>query len=419
MNNEINNINNKEYSNYDTNPNFISEDINDNPVNYVYDAPQAEREIPWKQLSIGGAFGLLVGGGSIVAANTMSSSDEEALLAGAEAGGNVKVEGAEENTPVGGSTTEPSVANESHAAAAASTASSPTSPSSSATPSSHANDVDVVETASPVHTVEEHHTHHVAPEHIDVFHEVNFIDMDDSLSFGEAFAQARAELGPGAAFEWRGGVFGTYHQSEWNSMTPSEQSEFTSIALRTSIHSVHDHYVAKASTVHHHFYEGDVVDLDTGLAYHDEPFHYEPKEYDMTSEGGDTANYHIHDNDIIVEDNYDYPSAEAAAYNGITVEGDTYMGGESVEIINDIVNEARTGVEQLVDFNNSVGNMLSDVNDMLDHVESSSGEIASIVDSGQEVINDIQELFDPSTESYETSTDPIPDYMPDADIDII
>ena len=139
----------------------------------------------------------------------------------------------------------------------------------------------------------------------------------------------------------------------------------------------------------------------------------------MTSEGGDTANYHIHDNDIIVEDNYDYPSAEAAAYNGITVEGDTYMGGESVEIINDIGNEARTGVEQLVDFNNSVGNMLSDVNDMLDHVESSSGEIASIIDSGQEVINDIQELFDPSTESYETSTDPIPDYMPDADIDII
>ena len=48
----------------------------------------------------------------------------------------------------------------------------------------------------------------------------------DHLSFGEAFAAARAELGAGGVFAWRGNYFNTYLREEWQGMSPAERSEF-------------------------------------------------------------------------------------------------------------------------------------------------------------------------------------------------
>lgn len=48
----------------------------------------------------------------------------------------------------------------------------------------------------------------------------------DEMSFGEAFAAARAEVGPGGVFHWHGGVYNTYTADEWNSMTPDQKHEF-------------------------------------------------------------------------------------------------------------------------------------------------------------------------------------------------
>ena len=50
--------------------------------------------------------------------------------------------------------------------------------------------------------------------------------VTDEMSFGEAFAAARAEVGPGGAFEWRGGVFGTYTADEWANMTAEEREAY-------------------------------------------------------------------------------------------------------------------------------------------------------------------------------------------------
>lgn len=52
--------------------------------------------------------------------------------------------------------------------------------------------------------------------------------VNDNMSFNEAFAAARAEVGPGGSFEWHGRVFGTYTATEWNDMTAQERSEFGS-----------------------------------------------------------------------------------------------------------------------------------------------------------------------------------------------
>jgi len=50
----------------------------------------------------------------------------------------------------------------------------------------------------------------------------------DDMSFGQAFASARAEVGPGGVFEWRGNVYSTYVAEEWNAMTPAEKAEYQS-----------------------------------------------------------------------------------------------------------------------------------------------------------------------------------------------
>ena len=49
-------------------------------------------------------------------------------------------------------------------------------------------------------------------------------DYDD-MSFGEAFAAARAELGPGEVFEWRGAEFSTYTKEEWDEVYPPQEDE--------------------------------------------------------------------------------------------------------------------------------------------------------------------------------------------------
>ena len=50
--------------------------------------------------------------------------------------------------------------------------------------------------------------------------------VDEGLSFGDAFSQARAEVGPGGVFHWHGGIYNTYTAEEWNSMTVEQKHVF-------------------------------------------------------------------------------------------------------------------------------------------------------------------------------------------------
>ena len=51
-------------------------------------------------------------------------------------------------------------------------------------------------------------------------------DVKQGISFSEAFAQARAEVGPGGVFHWHGGIYNTYTAEEWNTMSHEEKAEF-------------------------------------------------------------------------------------------------------------------------------------------------------------------------------------------------
>lgn len=80
--------------------------------------------------------------------------------------------------------------------------------------------------------------------------------VNDNMSFADAFEAARAEVGPGGVFIWRGGVYGTYSQDEWNAMSPEDRAAFTDNAMgqyggqgatqtqsvQTEVHHVHHHH---------------------------------------------------------------------------------------------------------------------------------------------------------------------------------
>ncbi len=66
-------------------------------------------------------------------------------------------------------------------------------------------------------------THHVADNGLKV------ADVSDDMSFGEAFAAAREEVGAGGVFEWKGNLYNTYVESEWDAMSASDKAEFAEL----------------------------------------------------------------------------------------------------------------------------------------------------------------------------------------------
>ena len=51
-------------------------------------------------------------------------------------------------------------------------------------------------------------------------------EVDQNLTFGEAFAAARTAVGPGGVFHWHGNIYNTYTADEWNSMSAGDRAQF-------------------------------------------------------------------------------------------------------------------------------------------------------------------------------------------------
>jgi len=82
--------------------------------------------------------------------------------------------------------------------------------------------------ASPEPQPEEEPVQNDEVEVVKVAHSVN-----DDMSFSEAFAAARAEVGPGGAFVWHGNVYGTYRADdpEWQEMSAEERAEHSQLIM--------------------------------------------------------------------------------------------------------------------------------------------------------------------------------------------
>lgn len=55
---------------------------------------------------------------------------------------------------------------------------------------------------------------------------VRVAEVNDNMSFSEAFESARAEVGPGGVFYWHGGIYNTYTATEWDAMSDAEKDAF-------------------------------------------------------------------------------------------------------------------------------------------------------------------------------------------------
>jgi hypothetical protein len=50
--------------------------------------------------------------------------------------------------------------------------------------------------------------------------------IKDEMTFSDAFAMARAEVGPGGTFIWHGNLYGTYNESEWHNLSDEERDAY-------------------------------------------------------------------------------------------------------------------------------------------------------------------------------------------------
>lgn len=115
--------------------------------------------------------------------------------------------------------------------------------------------------------------------------------VNDDMSFGEAFAAARAEVGPGGCFEWHGQIYGTYTADEWNNMTAEQKAEYGDHFSWNKIdHSQSDvaQLSSSAETITAEIVNDNVVD-DVQVVSVSHPHSDTVDDSEVSSVGGDTV----------------------------------------------------------------------------------------------------------------------------------
>lgn len=110
----------------------------------------------------------------------------------------------------------------------------------------------------------------------------------EASSFGEAFAQARAQVGPGGVFEYNGKVYSTYIKEEWDAMSQEERVEYQHRVFNTNT-AQPDHVAATTDNQ-------ELTACDGGDMIADEPADNEVRVLRVeavTNEDGSTMNVAI------------------------------------------------------------------------------------------------------------------------------
>lgn len=201
---------NNDYDNRQEFTDFSSEYIDDNGRTYDNEAadilpnPDSEKSSGWKTAAIA-ASGAVIIGGIGTAVYAMSTANEPQ-----------KDGDGSETTPGDGS--DPAPVDATTTAAASSSTIDATTAKTTTTNVTHVHN----------YTHNDYYVHHhdlLHPVWIDAEVPVAF-SPSDHMSFSQAFASARAEVGPGGCFAWRGGIYGTYYYDEWHNMSSADKAIF-------------------------------------------------------------------------------------------------------------------------------------------------------------------------------------------------
>ena len=203
---------------------------------------------------------------------------------------------------------------------------------------------------------------------------VRIAQVDDDASFAEAFADARAQVGPGGAFEWRGHVYNTYYEEEWNSMSADERAEYQQKIDYETITGDNVDTVASAPVVEEMPQTEPVMASDT----------------EMVETEGEVEGVKVLGVEAVVDE---YGNEMVIA--GIEVDGEQAL---LVDVDNDGMMDAI-----IVDENGD--NMIDFENEVYD---------ASDLQIGTDDL--MQQMAVQDNDMYLASNDDMPDYMNDADV---
>jgi len=163
--------------------------------------------------------------------------------------------------------------------------------------------------------------------------------VNDDMSFSEAFAAARAEVGAGGAFEWRGGVYGTFTADEWNNMSAEERAEYND-HFSWSNHTTSSSAAAAG--------EPEVAEATT----------------DSNAENGDDAedSDYIADNDGDIQgEEISVDDVQVAEVQGEDIPGEEVPGGDQpvdVEVVESDSDVEILGVTEDVETGSVIGGMM-------------------------------------------------------------
>lgn len=203
--------------------------------------------------------------------------------------------------------------------------------------------------------------------------------VNDNMSFNEAFAAARSEVGAGGCFVWHGNVYGTYYANEWSAMPPAQRDEFVSQTI--GVDTSHSHTTG-TSYAHHSASHTQ----QTHTTHHEEE---NTGEEDMTVEVLGVEQVQNEDGSV---SNIGAASINGQAVYFIDVDG---QDGE-FELMAADVNANGTLDE----------GEITDISDQ--HMSVSQfQELAQVSGNGAEAGNEVEE--------YYASNDNLPDYVNDAD----
>lgn len=218
--------------------------------------------------------------------------------------------------------------------------------------------------------------------------EVHQAIVDQNLSFGDAFAAARAEVGAGGVFLWHGQLYNTYTAEEWQSMSDAQRDAFAD--------DVQPYLGQQTAQVHH---------TTTHTTSHVETSHTDEHVQPATLT-----------EDVAAEPEVHFLGVETREVNGQTIN----VGHMTVDQVNvalvDVDNDQVFDV-RVVDANSNSqvdeGDDFADISTQGLHVS----DFQMLSDLEQTETNDGQ--FEQACNVQEDLAPDMPDYMNDADVDIV
>lgn len=218
----------------------------------------------------------------------------------------------------------------------------------------------------------------------------------EAENFNDAYAQARAQVGPGGVFEYNGKIYSTYTKEEWDEMSATERNEYQARVFENApeLTTHAQSSPAHDATAHHSVSHAEAASKTME--------HHEPTHLEATAESFEP-----------IPANAEMIAAEPVD-NEIRVLGVEAVQNGYGEIMNVALVECEGDQALLIDVDNN------GVMDVLLHDDNYDGEIQEsevhdISGAGLEVADLLQAQAAQEGDVFYASNDDMPDYINDAD----